>query len=113
MSNREDEIVSVYKGENVTEAHLVKNLLLEAGIDAYVTEENEPLAGLPITPPDVEVKKVDEQRARAIVEQYDREQENRANRPDWVCPKCSATVVGAFDECDVCGADRPGTEEAD
>ena len=38
MSDPQDEIVSVYKGENVTEAHLVKNLLLQAGIDAHVTE---------------------------------------------------------------------------
>ena len=66
-----------------------------------------------ITPPDVEVKKEDEERAREIIDQYDSQQEARAHRPDWVCSKCSATVVGAFDECDVCGADRPGTEEED
>jgi len=105
------DVVSVYKAANVTEAHLVKNLLLEEEIDAFVSEENEPLAGLTIVPPDVYVRQTDEARARAIIEQYDDLQVARADRPDWTCPKCAATVVGAFDECDVCGADRPGTEE--
>ncbi len=107
------DLVSVYLGANVTDAHLVKNLLLEAGIDASVSEENEPLAGLTIVPPDVLVRRQDEARARAIVADYDRLQEERANRSDWVCPKCGAEVVGAFDLCDACGADRPGTEEPD
>ena len=107
------DLVSVYQGENVTEAHLVKNLLLQAGIDAEVSEENEPLSGLSIVAPDVLVRRADEAKARAIVEDYDRLQEDRAAREDWVCPACGAEVVGAFDLCDACGADRPGTEELD
>lgn len=106
-----NDLVSVYQGENVTEAHLVKNLLLDEGIDASVSEENEPFASLPIVPPDVLVRRADEARARKIVERYDAEQVARADRPDWTCPKCGATVVGAFDICDACGADRPGSEE--
>ena len=101
------DLVSVYQAANVTEAYLVHNLLVDAGIAAEVSEENEPFAGLPVVPPDVLVKVADEARARAIVEVYEKEQEERAERPDWVCPKCGAKVVGAFDECDNCGADRP------
>jgi len=101
------DLISVYQAANTTEAYFVHNLLVDAGIAAEVTEENEPFAGLPIVPPDVLVRQADEARARAIVAEYEKEQEERAERPDWVCPKCHANVIGAFDECDVCGADRP------
>jgi hypothetical protein len=45
MSDLED-LVSIYKAANVTEAHLVKNIMLQAGIEARVTEEYDPLAAL-------------------------------------------------------------------
>lgn len=77
MSDPKD-IVSVYKGANVTEAHLVMNLLLDEGIDAFVSEENEPLAGLSIAAPDVLVRTEDEARARAIIDDYDDRQIERA-----------------------------------
>jgi rubrerythrin len=109
--NDPQDLVSVYRASNVTEAHLVKNLLLEEGIEAQVAEENEPLAGLPITESEVLVREADEARARAIVDEYDRSQVARAERADWTCPKCGATVVGAFDICDSCGADRPDSED--
>ncbi len=37
------ELISVYQGANVTEAHLVKNLLLAEEINAVVSEEHEVL----------------------------------------------------------------------
>ncbi len=104
------ELVSVYETADATEAHLVKNLLRDEGIDASVSEEHEFLS-LPITPTHVLVRRADETRARSIVQTYDDDQKRRADRPDWVCPACGANVVGAFDECDACGADRPGSEE--
>ncbi len=107
------ELVSIYRAANVTEAHLIKNLLQEEEIDSFVAEEFEPLAGLSIDPPDVLVRKQDEARARAIVDDYNDKQVERATRPDWRCPKCKTMVVGAFDECDACGCDRPGSEEDD
>lgn len=105
------EPVSVYQGENVTEAHLVMNLLLDEGIEAFVSEENEPLAGLSIAAPDVLVRREDEVRARAIIERYENQQLQRAARPDWKCTTCGATVLGALDECDRCGAGRPGSDD--
>ena len=106
-----NELISVYKGENVTEAHLVMNLLLDEGIEAFVSEENEPLAGLGIAAPDVLVRRADEVRSRAIIERYDDTQLERAARPDWTCPSCGATVLGALDLCDRCGADREGSDD--
>lgn len=100
-------LVLIFQAANLTEAYFVRNLLVDAGIAADVSEENEPLAGTAIDPPAVWVKAADEVQARQIVDQFEQDQEQRAARPDWVCPKCKATVIGAFDECDVCGADRP------
>ena len=107
------ELISVYKGENVTEAHLVMNLLLEQGIEAFVSEENEPFAGLSIVAPDVLVSRADEIQARSIIERYDNQQIQRATRPDWKCPACGAKVLGALDECEACGKARPGSDEED
>jgi Putative prokaryotic signal transducing protein len=101
------DLVSVYQAANSTEAFLVHNMLVEEGIAAEVSEANEPLAGTAIDPPVVWVKAADEARARVIIDEYEREEQERAKRPDWVCPKCKAKVIGAFDECDNCGADRP------
>lgn len=76
------DLISVYEGANVTEAHIVKNLLLEEDIAAYVSEQNEPLAGLTIVPPDVLVSRADEARAREIVDRYQERQLERASEPD-------------------------------
>ena len=102
-----DDLISVYRAAEVIEAHLVKDLLLDEEIDAVVSEENEPLAGLPIVPADVLVRRRDLARAQALVTEYDRRKIERAERPEWKCPGCGATVMGAFDECDVCGASHP------
>jgi hypothetical protein len=103
------DLVRVYRAANAPDAYLVKNLLANEGIDAMVSEVVEPLPGT-VDPPEVFVRQEDLPRARLLVEEYDRRQIERAERPDWQCPKCSAEVVGAFDECDVCGAYRPGAE---
>src|SRR5262245_51274237 len=104
------DLVAVYQAGDPTEAYLVKNLLIDEGIEATVTEDHEQFH-LPFSPSHVLVRRVDEERARAVVDAYDADQEARADRPDWTCPKCGATVVGTFDLCDACGTDRPGSEE--
>ena len=78
MGHDPKELVSVYKGANTTEAHLVMNLLLDDGIEAFVSEENEPLAGLTIAAPDVLVPRESEVRARQIIDDYDDRQIERA-----------------------------------
>ncbi len=106
-----DELITIYRAANVTEAHLVKNLLGDEGIDAFAAEENDALSGLNLSETEVMVRRADVDRAKAIVDEYEQQQIDRAERPDWSCA-CGATVVGAFDECDVCGAARPGSDEA-
>jgi hypothetical protein len=54
------------------------NLLLDEGIEAFVSEENEPLAGLTIAAPDVLVARESEVQARQIIDEYDDKQIERA-----------------------------------
>ena len=111
MSADPKDLVRIYEATNAAEAHLVKILLADEGIEASVCEENEPLAGLGLATIEVLVARADEQRARAVTGQYDAQQRARAERPDWVCPECEVTVIGALDLCDNCGAERPGSQE--
>ncbi len=82
MSHDPKELVSVYQAANPTEAHLAMNLLLDEGIEAFVSEENEPLAGLPIAAPDVLVSRQDEARAREILDDYGDVQIERAEEDE-------------------------------
>lgn len=107
MTSDPENLVSVYQGANVTEAHLVRNLLLEEGIEAHVSEQNEPLSGLPIAAPDVLVHLKDQPQAAEIIAAYEEGRFERAARPDWKCPSCGLTVLGLHDQCDNCGAEKP------
>src|SRR6185436_3247800 len=70
MEDPED-LLSVYQAANSTEAYMVKNLLADEGIESSVSEENEPLAGLPMVPPDVLVRRRDLAQAEAIIADYE------------------------------------------
>jgi len=70
MSDPQD-LVSIYRAANSIEANMVRNLLADEGIESVVTEENEPFAGLDITPPDVLVRTSDEVKARAFIAKYE------------------------------------------
>jgi rubrerythrin len=105
-----DELITIYKAANSPEAYFIKNLLMDAGIEATVAEENDPLSLPAVSPTEVLIRQQDEARAQPIIDDFENEQIRRAERPDWLCPKCGATVIGAFDECDACGAARPGSE---
>jgi Putative prokaryotic signal transducing protein len=107
MANDPLDAVSVFKALNVAEAHLVKDLLLQEGIEATVTDEHEPLAGLSIVPPDVMVRIEDEPHAREIVADYLRRRETKDIAPDWTCPNCGEQVPATFELCFRCGASRP------
>ena len=111
MHDDPQDLISIYRATSPVEAYLVRDLLMDENIDAQVSEANEPLAGLSIAAADVLVRRGDLPRAQALVEEYDRKKIERADRPEWKCSKCGATVIGAYDECDVCGALRPGLVE--
>ena len=106
MSDRDD-LVSIYKAANVTEAHLVKNIMQQAGIDAQLTEEYDPLAGLNIASPDVLVHRRDFVRAESVIDQYEERQVARMQGPEWKCEGCGAMNYAGYDSCDTCGASRP------
>jgi hypothetical protein len=69
-----DDLVSVYKGANTTDAYMIRNALIEEGIECRVSEVNEPFAGLSVALPDVLVRASDEQRARQIIEDMEQTQ---------------------------------------
>jgi hypothetical protein len=76
------DLVSIYAAANSIEANLVKNLLAEEEIEAVVTEANQPLAGLDITPTDVMVRREDEDRARAFIADYEEKLIEEAEKGD-------------------------------
>ena len=106
MSDAAD-LISVHQANNPIEAYFVKNLLESRGVEAAVSEANEPLAGLPIAAVDVLVKQVDLAAAEAVVEEFNQDLANRHSGPNWKCPACGEHVPDTFDECYACGADRP------
>ncbi len=106
MSDAAD-LISVYQANNPTAAYFVKNLLESRGVEAAVSEVNEPLAGLPIAAVDVFVKQSDLAAAEGIVEEFNQDLLNRHTGPNWTCSACDEKVPDTFDECYACGADRP------
>lgn len=66
-----EQVVTVYQAENVTEAHLIRNILEAEGIQARVSDEAEPLAGLDITGPEVLVHLRDQDRAENAIARYE------------------------------------------
>lgn len=107
MSDPAD-LISVYQANNPTEAYFVKNLLESRGVEAVVSEVNEPLAGLPIVAVDVLIKQADLPQAEAIVEEFNQDLAKRHDGPNWTCPACGEKVPDTFDECYACGAERLG-----
>jgi hypothetical protein len=109
----------VYTGRDEMDAHFVKGLLENEGIEAVVTGENleATWSTLPLSEnslPSVWVREEDEQRAALIVNEYS--QVDRVNasdkvadspRPTWKCPNCGEAVEVQFTECWKCGHARP------
>ena len=101
------------------DAHFVKGLLEQEGIQAVVTGENLESAWstLPLSAtslPGVYVNEADEERATLIIRDY--QQVDRTNaeetvedapRPTWKCVNCGEAVEEQFSECWKCGHARP------
>lgn len=111
----------VYTGRDDMDAHFVKGLLEQEGIAAVVAGENleATWSTLPLSNtslPSVYVPEGDEERALAIVREY--EEVDRANaeethedapRATWKCPNCGEAVEEQFTECWSCGHSRPAS----
>lgn len=100
----------VYRADNTFDAHLVRDLLLQAGIAAEV--HGAMLTGavgeLPAdTKPSVWIADADQYDwARQVIARYER---NTEQPTDWRCPHCGELNGAAFEVCWSCG--RPADDE--
>jgi len=103
----DDDVVEVYLAVDTPQAHFVRNLLLEAGIDAQIVGGTiSSSLGLPQgveSAPAVLVHKADEARARALVDEFEkrnaRPHPDDEPRPAWKCPSCGELVDADFELC--------------
>jgi rubrerythrin len=114
MESPDAEIVEVYAAADVTEAHFLRDLLAENGIEARVVGES--LQGGLIPTGDLEIAprlwvfRHDEARATELLKAYERihtrphGDEEPANT--WKCPTCSETVEEEFELCWNCQTPR-------
>ena len=108
----------VYSALNEMDAHFLKGLLTEAGIEASVQGEalEQVWGNLPVSSasvPAVWVQDEDVAQATPIVDEYNRRheanQQGAANltRSIWTCPRCGEKVEEQFTQCWHCGTSRP------
>lgn len=95
----------IYSAASLPDAHLVRGLLGQAGIEARVFNENAQggMGEIPFTHayPEVwVVEESDEVRARELVRQFERP---AVNLPPVRCPQCAETNPGNFQLCWNCG----------
>ena len=109
----------VYTARDAVDARLMKELLESRGLRAV--SRGEPLSILGINIPlgrvfpSVWVEEADFERAREIVDAFnrslEREQEEAAEAEPWTCPKCGEHLEGQFLECWSCGTKRDEPRE--
>jgi hypothetical protein len=103
---RDKDIVEVSLAANTPEAHLIKSLLEDNGIQARIVDETMYGAGpMPFdlsAGPRIWTTRADAERARQIIEQWETEHRtggaSSSLRP-WACPHCGQEVPGEFDVC--------------
>lgn len=99
-------MLRLYTAANLPEAHLLRQWLAHAGIEAHVFNENAQsgMGEIPFTHawPEVWIASAhDEGRARDVVRSFERP---AAPRPDVFCPGCRERNPGNFEMCWNCGA---------
>ena len=124
--------VAVYNAANNLEAQLLRNLLAESGVEAFVTEDISQVGtwvgGLipELHKPQVWVDRAEMERAKPLLEEYERrsallrqadsEAAARGEQIDAVCEDCGGRVSfpveqrGSVQQCPLCGeyVDVPG-----
>ena len=102
----ESEIVQVYSAADLSQAHFLRNMLADAGIEARVVGERTSTLGLPVgeeAAPCVWVHHRDEQAARQLLVDWERTQAKP--HPDeeptsgWKCTACGEMVDEDFELC--------------
>ncbi len=105
-------IVEVYSAADVTEAHLIRNLLDAAGIEARGVGDDLQTAagGLPLgqsTLPRIWAKEADRLRAQQIIGEWETEHGRRSDDVAvgvWICPGCGGEIDDGVDSCPTCDA---------
>jgi hypothetical protein len=101
----DDDVVEVYLAVDTPQAHFLRNLLADAGIDAQVVGGTVSSSlGLPQgieSAPTVLVHRADEVRARTLVDEFEklnaRPHSDNEPRPAWKCPACGDLVDADFE----------------
>jgi Putative prokaryotic signal transducing protein len=116
--------VPAYSGAGPAEVHILRNLLSEAGIEAFVPEDVDTSwtgGGLPgIQTPQVFIERADLERARPILEDYERSITERVEADldsdtevapiEVTCDRCHKestyphAQIGSVQSCPACGA---------
>lgn len=96
--------VTLYNAENSLEANIIKELILNAGIECQIKGEmlQGAMGEIPFeqTQVSVQVYAIKERHAREILVNY---QQVKQSAPDWVCPNCNEHNGSTFDFCWSCG----------
>lgn len=107
------QLKNIFTARDSMEAHFVRQVLAEHGIEAAVMGESLETGrgGLPMTPetlPSVWVSEPDEPAAMGIIEQAHRVSDERPDAgPAWTCPGCGELLEPQFAQCWKCQTDRP------
>lgn len=100
--------VEVYAAGNMAEAQFVRNLLADAGIEATIVGEPLGMAAGRVPPllatPRIWVRAGDADRARPVVEEYERRRAERSGLPPF-CYHCGHAVAWGESPCPVCCLD--------
>jgi hypothetical protein len=102
----------VYSARDEVDAELVKNALVNAGIDAVVQSGglSGVLGAIPVsaeTLPSVWVRDDDADAAAQVVDAF-KHPAPPTGQP-WTCPKCGEVIEPQFDTCWNCGTAKPGS----
>jgi hypothetical protein len=101
----------LYTARDTMEAHFLKGLLEDRGVDAVV--QGEMLAGargeLPLTNdtlPSIWVREIDLEEAQAVLRDYREGRLPPGERAWWRCRRCAEAIEPQFSHCWRCGAGR-------
>ena len=98
----EDPRIEVFSTRNPSEAHLLKNLLNDAGIQAVVVDDVIKAGGAQLPQPRVCVHQRDQTMTDVIVAEWKRPVHTAS--ATWPCPECGEEIDDTFDVCWNCAA---------
>lgn len=107
-------LVKLFVGDTAADTHLLKDILLDAGIKAVVLGDsldvtNGILPAMHGAMPAVWVGSRDLELAAPITEEFiqTRHTVPEVEGKPWTCPNCDESMEAQFSTCWACGCDRP------